>query len=97
VFLRIVTRGYRAIPQFEIAGKFIDIVVEGMQGRLYVECDGDEFHGAEQYEADMTREGMLKRCGCTVWRVRGREFYRDPDKAMLPLWDELRSRGILPR
>jgi very-short-patch-repair endonuclease len=96
VFLRIVTRGYRAIPQFEIAGKFIDIVVEGMQGRLYVECDGDEHHGAEQYEADMARQRMLERCGCIFWRIRGGVFYRAPDKAMLPLWEELRFRGILP-
>ncbi|MFH1141980.1 MAG: AAA domain-containing protein [Chloroflexota bacterium] len=96
VFLRIVERGYRAIPQFEIAGKFIDIVVEGMQGKLAVECDGDIHHGAEQYEADMARQRMLERCGWTFWRVRGGEFYRNPDKALLPLWEELKSRGILP-
>lgn len=97
VFLRIVGRGYRAIPQFKIADHRIDIVVEGMQGRLAVECDGDKSHGAEQYEADMARQRKLERCGWIFWRVRGSEFYRDPDKAMLPLWEELRSRGILPR
>ena len=36
------------MPQFEIAGYRIDLVVEGMQGRLAVECDGDAWHGAER-------------------------------------------------
>ncbi|MBI2172029.1 MAG: AAA family ATPase [Chloroflexi bacterium] len=97
VFLRIVEQGYRAIPQFEIAGYRVDIVVEGMQGRLAVECDGDVHHGPEQFEADMGRQRMLERCGCTFWRVRGSEFTRNPDKALLPLWEELRSRSILPQ
>ncbi len=58
VFLWMHGRGYRVIPQFEVADYHIDLVVEGMHGRLAVECDGDFWHGPERYEADMIRERM---------------------------------------
>src|SRR5262249_41862488 len=96
VFLRIHGRGYRVIPQFEVADYHIDLVIEGMHGRLAVECDGDFWHGPERYEADMIRERMLQRCGWTFWRVRGGEFYRDPDAAMNDLWRTLDRLGIQP-
>ena len=41
----------------------IDLVVEGMQGRLAVECDGDEWHGPDRYEQDMARQRDLERDG----------------------------------
>ena len=62
VFLKIIDRGYRVIPQFEVAGRYIDLLVEGMQGRLAVECDGDEWHGADRYEEDMARQRQLVLC-----------------------------------
>jgi very-short-patch-repair endonuclease len=89
VFLKIVDKGYRVIPQFEAAGYFIDLVVEGMRGRLAIECDGDKWHGPDNYEADMQRQRTLERCGWTFWRIRGSEYYHDPDKAIASLWELL--------
>ena len=74
----------------------IDLVVEGMQGRLAVECDGDEWHGPERYEQDMARQRDLERAGWQFVRVRGGDFYRDRRKAMKPLWSELDQLGIKP-
>jgi len=96
VFLKIVERGYRVIPQFEVAGYFIDLVVEGMEGRLAVECDGDEWHGLERYEQDQARQRQLERCGWTFWRVRGSIFYRDPEEALEGLWQVLKGLKIYP-
>lgn len=79
-----------------IAGYSIDLVVEGMQGRLAVECDGDKWHGAERYEQDMARQRMLERCGWIFWRVRGSTFYIDPDHAMNGLWKVLEDLNIKP-
>ena len=93
-FLRVVSRGYRVIPQFEIAGYHIDLLVEGMRGRLAVECDGDFWHGADRYDEDMARQRMLERCGWTFWRIRGSTFYRDPDAALEGLWTTLDRLGI---
>ena len=74
----------------------IDLVVEGMQGRLAVECDGDEWHGPERYEQDMARQRDLERAGWQFVRIRGGDFYRDSGKATEPLWSELDSLGIKP-
>jgi very-short-patch-repair endonuclease len=94
VFLRLVDRGFRVIPQYELAGKRIDLLVEGMRGRLAVECDGDDWHGPEQWEADIARQRMLERCGLEFWRLRGSTFYRDQEKALSSLWEVLERRGI---
>jgi very-short-patch-repair endonuclease len=74
----------------------IDLVVEGMQGRLAVECDGDEWHGPERYEQDMARQRDLERAGWQFVRIRGGNFYRDRVKATAALWDELEELGIKP-
>lgn len=47
----------------DFAGKRIDLVIEGNQAQLAVECDGDFWHGPEQYEKDSERQRMLERCG----------------------------------
>ena len=94
VFLQIVRRGYRVIPQHEVASYRIDLVVQGMQGSLAVECDGDAWHGPDQYEADVARQRVLERCGWTFWRVRESEFRLDPDEALSDLWKTLEGQGI---
>jgi very-short-patch-repair endonuclease len=94
VFLKLVDRGYRVIPQHEVAGYRIDLVVEGMTGRLAVECDGDHWHGPERYEQDMGRQRDLERCGWIFWRLRGSAFALDSEAALRPLWEMLGRSGI---
>ena len=72
----------------------IDLVVEDTGGQLAVECDGDEWHGIEQYESDVARQRILERCGWRFWRIRGHEYYRDPVDAVEPLWKLLSDMGI---
>ncbi|MCC6315452.1 MAG: AAA family ATPase, partial [Thermomicrobiales bacterium] len=96
VFRRIQARGYRVVPQYEVAGYRIDLVVEGLRGRLAVECDGERWHGPDRYEADMARQRQLERCGWQFWRVRGGEFFRDPDDALSDLWSTLGELEIYP-
>ena len=97
VFLKIVDRGYRVLPQFSVNERRIDLVVEGLKGRLAVECDGDEYHRLEQFESDMIRQRDLERVGWVFWRVRGSDFYRDPDAALSELWEALERLKISPR
>ena len=96
VFLRVARRGYRVIPQFEVAGCRIDLVVQGMDGSLAVECDGDAWHGVDRYEQDASRQRDLERCGWTFWRVRESVFRLDPSEALSDLWETLKAHGILP-
>ncbi len=96
VALQIATKGYRVIPQYPFAGKRIDMVIEGSQTQLAVECDGDFWHGPEQYEKDMERQRMLERCGWQFYRVRECEYNIDSENALEPLWQQLNKVGIAP-
>jgi very-short-patch-repair endonuclease len=96
VFLQVHAKGFRVLPQYEVATYRIDLVVEGLKGRLAVECDGDEWHGPDRYESDMARQRDLERCGWVFWRVRGSDFYRDTTAALVELWETLERLKISP-
>lgn len=96
VFLKIRERKFQVVPQFEVYGRRIDLVVVGEASRLAVECDGDHWHGPERFHEDLARQKDLERCGWTFFRVLESDFYRDPDAALAPLWRMLESRGIRP-
>src|SRR5690349_25018664 len=53
VYLEIRRRGYRVLPQYSFAGYKIDLVVNGMQGRMAIECNGEEWPGQERYDHEM--------------------------------------------
>jgi very-short-patch-repair endonuclease len=79
VFQLISGRGFHVRTQVSVGDPTnhryrIDMVVEGMQGRLAVECDGDEWHGPERYEQDMARHRDLERAGWQFARIRGGDF-----------------------
>lgn len=96
VALELLRRDFTVLAQHEVADKRIDLVVEGGQARLAVECDGDSWHGADRYEADMQRQRQLERCGWEFFRVRESAFYASRENAMNGLWQALEERGILP-
>ncbi|MHB8159292.1 MAG: AAA domain-containing protein [Thermoleophilia bacterium] len=101
VFGIIKDRGYHVRTQVCIGDPTshryrIDLVVEGMQGRLAVECDGEQWHGPERYDQDMARQRDLERAGWQFVRIRGGDFYRDRSVSMEPLWKELERLGIKP-
>ncbi|MDI6813669.1 MAG: AAA domain-containing protein [Desulfitobacteriaceae bacterium] len=96
VALELLRRDFTVLSQYEVAGKRIDLVVEGGQARLAVECDGDNWHGADRYEDDMQRQRQLERCGWQFFRVRESAFYANKDDALAELWRMLEERGIFP-
>ncbi|MFI2712101.1 AAA domain-containing protein [Micromonospora sp. NPDC018662] len=96
VLRRILRRGYRPLPQFRIGGYRIDFVLPAPDGRrLAIECDGDAYHGPDQWESDMRRQAVLERVGnCVFVRIRGSVFSRDPGAALEPLWQRIDELGI---
>lgn len=94
VALELLRKDFTVLAQHEVAGKRIDLVVEGGQARLAVECDGDNWHGADRYEADMQRQRQLERCGWEFFRVRESAFYSNKENALAGLWQALEDRGI---
>jgi superfamily I DNA and/or RNA helicase/very-short-patch-repair endonuclease len=92
VYNDIVSKGYSVIPQYEVArGKYrIDLVALLPDGtKIAIECDGDAYHGPDQFQNDIMRQKVLERCGWQFFRVRGVEYYTDRKKALEPLWNLL--------
>ena len=96
VALEILRKNFRVIPQYEVAGYRIDLVVEGGYARMAVECDGDYWHGPDRYDADMQRQRQLERCGWEFFRVRESAFRYNKDRALAGLWQALEARSIFP-
>lgn len=99
VLARILDRGYRRIrAQYEVGSQArnyrIDLVVEGAERRLAIECDGERWHGPDRWHADHARQQVLERAGWTFERIRGSAFYRNPETALHPLWQRLDDLGI---
>ncbi|MGK5681083.1 AAA domain-containing protein [Actinoplanes sp. URMC 104] len=98
VLERLLSRGFRPVPQFRIGAYRIDFVLGAPDGRrLAIECDGDAYHGPEQWESDMRRQAVLERVGnCVFVRIRGSIFAREPEAAMAPVWQRAAELGIAP-
>jgi very-short-patch-repair endonuclease len=94
---KLMKRGYRVQAQVGSLGYRIDMVVEGAdRTRLAIECDGDRFHGPEQWRQDMRRQRVLERVGWRFWRCFASSFYREPDAVVSDLVETLTRLGIEP-
>lgn len=96
VALDIAGKGYTVVPQFEFAGKRIDLVIQGGSAQFAVECDGDHWHGIDAAEDDLRRQRMLERCNWVFYRVRESAYRINAGKALAALWPLLEERGIFP-
>jgi very-short-patch-repair endonuclease len=97
VYSEMFNRGYRVIPQVKAGSFRIDMVVEGANdSRLAIECDGDEFHGPDRWQADMGRQRVLERAGWTFWRCFASTWSLRKDDVLHELLDRLAAMGIDP-
>ena len=92
----LIDRGYQVLPEYPVIGYRIDLVVQGENARLAIECDGDQYHTLENWEDDQIRERQLRRAGWVFWRVSGSAFYRYKENALESLWEKLDELGIKP-
>lgn len=98
VYNDILTKNYQVIPAHKVAGYEIDLVPICADGtKIAVECDGDYWHGDEQYNKDMQRQNILERAGWQFFRIRYSEYLRDKDKATQGLWDLLKKHSTQPK
>ena len=93
----LVGHGYRVRAQVKVGTYRIDLVVEGdNDARLAVECDGDKYHGADKWTADVRRQRVLERAGWSFWRCFASTFVRRREAALEDLATALAARGIHP-
>lgn len=93
----LVAKGYNLVQQWEAGSYRIDMVVIYKGKKIAIECDGERYHsGEEAIKNDMERQTILERIGWKFIRIRGSRFFRNPDKTMLEIYDELSQKGIYP-
>ncbi len=97
VYSELYSRGYRVVPQVKAGAFRIDMVVEGADdARLAIECDGDEFHGPDRWQADMSRQRILERAGWTFWRCFASAWSLQKEAIVEELVTRLKAMGIEP-
>jgi very-short-patch-repair endonuclease len=97
VFTRLTECGYRVIPQVKTGAYRLDMVVEGEDdARLAIECDGDEFHGPDQWRHDTARQRVLERAGWTFWRCFASTWTLRKEEILQELIEQLGAMGIEP-
>lgn len=94
VLADLVNAGYRVKTQWQVGAYRIDIVVEGQNCRLAIECDGDKYHTPDNLQQDIERQTILERLGWTFVRIRGSLYYRYPERAMQAVFTKLNELGI---
>lgn len=93
----LVSRGYHIEQQVEVGSYRIDMVAYYGEKRIAIECDGDRYHsGTEKIIEDMERQTILERLGWRFIRIRGSEYYRNPDATLQRVTKLLEEYGILP-
>jgi very-short-patch-repair endonuclease len=91
----IINKGHKVEPAYKVAGYEIDLVVFGADGtKIAIECDGDYWHGDEQFEKDMQRQEILERAGWQFFRILYSHYINDKHQATAQLWDVLRKHSI---
>ncbi|MCY3801528.1 MAG: AAA domain-containing protein [Chloroflexi bacterium] len=93
----LVDAGYEIEAQHPVGALRIDLVAYGANDRrAAIECDGDRFHTLDDLDADLSRQALLERLGWRFIRVRGSEYYRDPEGAIARVRERLSELGVEP-
>lgn len=90
-------RGYHLVQQWKVGAYRLDMVAVCGRKKVAIECDGESWHsGEDKIREDMERQTILERLGWQFIRIRGSEYYRDPNKTMERVVSELNDNGIEP-
>lgn len=93
----LLARGFDIEQQWRVGSFRIDIVVKCGGARIAVECDGERWHSSEEaVRKDMERQAILERLGWRFIRVRGSEYYRDPEACVSRIASRLAEAGFAP-
>ncbi len=97
VATRLIARGYDLEPQHSVGCYRLDFVIHDGDKAVALECDGERYHyTAEKIAEDMERQAILERSGWVFVRIRGSEYYQNPEIAIDRICSELSEHGIRP-
>lgn len=89
--------GYHLEQQREVGAYRIDMVAIYRDQCVAIECDGELFHSRDdKVRSDMERQAILERLGWRFIRIRGSEYYRNPNATIERVIKKLNEFGIFP-
>jgi superfamily I DNA and/or RNA helicase len=89
-------KGYAVSSQVRIGPYKIDLVVEGTDAKLGIECDGDKYRPPEEWFQDSLKQKNLERMGWNIYRIWGSNFYNDKQTIVEEITVNLNKLGIYP-
>lgn len=90
-------RGYHLQQQRRVGAYTLDLVALCSGRSVAIECDGEHWNpGESRIREDMERQTILQRLGWRFIRVRGSEYYRNPEKCLDRICQELETHRITP-
>ena len=93
----LVNHGYHVEQQHQVGAYRLDMIVKYQSKSIAIECDGERYHsGEEKIREDMERQTILERVGWRFIRIRGSEYYSNPDKTITRVIRDLNNYGIFP-
>lgn len=93
----LVSRGYHLVQQWKVGAYRLDMVAVCGEKKVAIECDGERWHSGEaKIREDMERQTILERIDWKFIRIRGSEYYRNPEKTIGRVISELTAQGIEP-
>lgn len=94
----LVNRGYQLVQQWKVGSYRLDMVVIYDKKMVAIECDGERYHSGEaKIREDMERQTILERLGWRFIRIRGSEYFRNPEKTIERVCSELAAYEIMPK
>lgn len=83
-------QGYDIVQDWKVGSYRIDMVAIYGSKKIAIECDGDLYNnGKELIKDDMERQAVLERLGWRFIRVRGSEYYSNPEETIKRVIREL--------
>ena len=91
----LVSKGFHIVQQWEVGAYRIDMVAVYKNRKIAIECDGERYHsGEDKILEDMQRQTILERLGWKFIRIRGSEYFADPENTINRVDDLLLNYGI---
>ena len=84
-------QGYEVTIKEQVGNYVLDLVVEGTQNRMAIECTGDQFYSPEQWWADKRKQQQLTRVGWSIYNLQGANFYLNAEQCQAQLQEKLES------
>lgn len=91
-------KGCEVKPQVVVGNYKIDFVIEGLNNKFAIECNGDKINKISNWEEEYKKQMCLEGVGWKFFKINGSEFYRNPEETMDKLWRKIKNaemnRGI---